>query len=135
MSFPRYPKYKDSGVEWLGEVPEHWDVRHLKLACDVFPSNVDKKSYDGETPVFLCNYTDVYYHAKITADIDFMAATASPEQIAKFSLRKGDTIITKDSETAADIAVPAYVPLDLPGVVCGYHLSLVRPKPGTCGEF
>jgi type I restriction enzyme S subunit len=26
MSFPRYPKYKESGVEWLGEVPEHWDV-------------------------------------------------------------------------------------------------------------
>jgi len=26
MSFPRYPKYKDSGVEWLGEVPEHWEV-------------------------------------------------------------------------------------------------------------
>ena len=25
MSFPRYPKYKDSGVEWLGEVPEHWE--------------------------------------------------------------------------------------------------------------
>ena len=30
MSFPRYPKYKDSGVEWLGEVPEHWDVAPLK---------------------------------------------------------------------------------------------------------
>ena len=27
MSFPRYPKYKDSGVEWLGEVPDSWDVR------------------------------------------------------------------------------------------------------------
>jgi len=26
MSFPRYPKYKPSGVEWLGEVPEHWGV-------------------------------------------------------------------------------------------------------------
>jgi type I restriction enzyme S subunit len=26
MSFPRYPRYKDSGVEWLGEVPEHWDI-------------------------------------------------------------------------------------------------------------
>lgn len=25
MSFPRYPKYKPSGVEWLGDVPEHWD--------------------------------------------------------------------------------------------------------------
>jgi len=30
MSFPRYPKYKDSGVEWLGEVPEHWCVRRMK---------------------------------------------------------------------------------------------------------
>ena len=24
MKLPRYPKYKDSGVEWLGKVPEHW---------------------------------------------------------------------------------------------------------------
>lgn len=26
MTFPRYPKYKSTGVEWLGEVPEHWEV-------------------------------------------------------------------------------------------------------------
>ena len=26
MSFPRYPAYKDSGVEWLGDVPEHWTI-------------------------------------------------------------------------------------------------------------
>ena len=26
MSFPRYPNYKDSGVEWLGEVPAHWET-------------------------------------------------------------------------------------------------------------
>ncbi len=30
MSFPRHPEYKDSGVEWLGEVPEHWEVVRLK---------------------------------------------------------------------------------------------------------
>ena len=29
MSFPQYPKYKDSGVEWLGQVPEHWDVKRI----------------------------------------------------------------------------------------------------------
>jgi type I restriction enzyme S subunit len=34
MSFPRYPKYKASGVEWLGEVPEHWDIRRLKQLID-----------------------------------------------------------------------------------------------------
>ncbi|MDP2760856.1 MAG: restriction endonuclease subunit S [Sideroxyarcus sp.] len=135
MSFPRYPSYKDSGVEWLGAVPEHWMVKPLKRACNVFPSNVDKKSHEGETPVLLCNYTDVYYNESITAGMDFMVATASSDQIAKFQLRAGDTIITKDSETADDIAIGAYVPANLPGVVCGYHLSMVRPMLDTDGAF
>jgi len=34
MSFPRYPKYKASGVEWLGEVPEHWCVEPFKRQID-----------------------------------------------------------------------------------------------------
>ena len=135
MSFPRYPKYKDSGVAWLGQIPEHWDMQRLKRACHVFPSNVDKKSYAGETAVLLCNYTDVYYNDTITAGMDFMPATASTEQIEKFTLRAGDTIITKDSETADDIAIAAFVPADLPGIVCGYHLSMVRPFDGTDGAF
>ena len=33
MSFPRYPKYKESGVEWLGEVPEHWEIDRLKRSA------------------------------------------------------------------------------------------------------
>ena len=32
MSFPRYPKYKDSGVEWLGDVPEHWEIIPVRFA-------------------------------------------------------------------------------------------------------
>ena len=126
---------KDSGIEWLGEVPKHWEVKRLKRVCLVFPSNVDKKSQDGETSVSLCNYTDVYYNDTITDDMAFMSATATDEQIAKFTLRAGDTIITKDSETADDIAIGAYVPADLPGVVCGYHLSMLRPMTGTDGAF
>ena len=34
MSFPRYPAYKPSGVEWLGEVPEHWNVDRMKWAIE-----------------------------------------------------------------------------------------------------
>ena len=30
MSFPRYPAYKPSGMEWLGEVPEHWEVKKIR---------------------------------------------------------------------------------------------------------
>jgi len=37
MSFPRYPAYKDSGVEWLGEVPEHWNVMRLSRNLENMP--------------------------------------------------------------------------------------------------
>lgn len=135
VGFPGYPRYKESGVEWLGNIPAHWHVQRLKRGASVFPSNVDKKTYDDGLPVRLCNYTDVYYNERITDELDFMTATASAEQVIKFTLRAGDTLITKDSETADDIAVAAYVPADLPGVVCGYHLSVVRPTHDVDGAF
>jgi type I restriction enzyme S subunit len=110
-------------------------VKKLKHFCSVFPSNVDKHARDGERAIRLCNYTDVYYNDQITAGMPFMEATATDDQIAKFSLRAGDTIITKDSESAADIAVSAYVPEDLPDVICGYHLSMIRPHGEISGSF
>jgi type I restriction enzyme S subunit len=135
MSFPRYDLYKNSGIEWLGEVPAHWKINRLKLIADVFPSNVDKKEYADEVAVRLCNYTDVYYNDVITADMELMKATATQQQVEKFTLRSGDIVLTKDSETADDIAIAAYVPEDLPGIVCGYHLSIARPKPAAVGAF
>ena len=135
MSFRKYAKYKASGVEWLGDIPAGWTTQKLKYVARVQPSNVDKKSKENEKEVLLCNYTDVYYNEEITADLPFMKATASDVQIRKFTLKRGDTIITKDSEDPNDIAVPAYVPRDLDGVVCGYHLALLRPENGTCGGY
>jgi type I restriction enzyme S subunit len=125
----------DSGVEWLGKIPAHWDMRRLKTVAAVQLSNVDKKSLEGQDVVRLCNYTDVYYHERITADLGFMAATATPGQVRRFALQAGDVIITKDSESWTDIAVPAVVAEDLPGVLCGYHLAHIRPKPACHGPF
>ena len=130
--FKPYPAYKDSGVEWLGEIPAHWEVRRLKTIASVQLSNVDKKSVEGQESVRLCNYVDVYYNGRITADVEFMAATASPVQVQRFSLQKGDVLITKDSESWTDIAVPAVIAEDLPDVLCGYHLALVRPLAVEC---
>ncbi len=62
MSLSPYPKYKPSGVEWLGDVPTHWEVTRLKNVATYWVSNVDKVATDDELPVRLCNYTDVYYH-------------------------------------------------------------------------
>lgn len=135
MSFPRYPEYRPSDLEWLGDLPSHWSLRRLKQVCSVFPSNVDKKSYEGELPIRLCNYTDVYYNDEITDGLEFMSATASQEQVSRFELRADDVLVTKDSETADDIAVSAHVPKALPGVVCGYHLALIRPRIGCDGRY
>ncbi|WP_336631618.1 MULTISPECIES: restriction endonuclease subunit S [unclassified Microbacterium] len=126
---------RDSGVEFLGEVPWHWDVQPAVTLARVLTSTVDKKSYEGEQPVKLCNYTDVYYSDRIVDSSHFMMATATSEQIAKFSVRAGDVPFTKDSETAADIGIPSYAPRDLPGTVYGYHLSIFRPMDKRRGRF
>ncbi len=127
---------KPSGIDWLGDVPGHWDIALLKHVADVRFSGVDKHSHDHEIPVRLCNYTDVYKNDKITDGMDLMRATATAGEIARLTLKAGDVIITKDSETPDDIAVPAWLPEGLPGVVCAYHLGLLRPDPGRIkGEF
>lgn len=128
-------KMKPSGIEWLGVIPEHWEVRKLKYVANCFPSNIDKHSKEGEKQVRLCNYTDVYKNDFITNDMNLMIATATDDQIEKFSLKIGDVIITKDSETANDIAVPAVVKEELENIVCGYHLSVLRPYSKLIGEY
>jgi type I restriction enzyme S subunit len=130
-----YPVYKPSGVEWLGDIPEGWEAKKLKFSAANMPSNVDKKTKPGEQKVKLCNYTDVYYSEVIEASMSFMIASASAEQAEKFTLLAGDTIITKDSEDPNDIAIPAFVRDDLAGVVCGYHLSVIRPFSVEFGSY
>jgi type I restriction enzyme S subunit len=108
------------------------DWRDMRLAdiAKVIVSPVDKKTIEGESSVELCNYTDVYYNTYITRKLDFMKATATKVEIEKWRVRIGDVVITKDSETPGDIAVSALVNEDLHGVVCGYHLAIVRPTKG-----
>jgi type I restriction enzyme S subunit len=52
MSLPRYSEYKDSGVEWLGEVPRHWDVAPLKRSFKIVggstPKSEQEAYWDGE---------------------------------------------------------------------------------------
>jgi type I restriction enzyme, S subunit len=136
MKFKSYAQYKDSGVKLIRKIPAHWDIQKLKYIASVRFSSVNKKTENGELPTLLCNYQDVYYNDYISPNIAFMEATASPDEIANFTLRKGDVIVTKDSESWDDIAVSAYVPFDLNGVLCGYHLAQIHPDPALVdGEY
>jgi type I restriction enzyme S subunit len=56
-----------------------------------------------------------------------MKATATEEEIDRFHLEEGDVVITKDSESWDDIAIPAYVKATSDDFICGYHLAFMRP--------
>ena len=124
-----HPKLKPSGVEWLGEVPEHWEVAALRrITASIRASNVDKHVRNNEIPVTLCNYVDVYHNDCIDSQIDFVPGTATERQIKHFQLYVGDVLITKDSEVATDIGVPSLVVERVPDLVAAYHLTLIRPN-------
>ena len=41
----RYPKYKDSGIEWIGEIPEGWNIKKLGFNCNMIVPQRDKPSF------------------------------------------------------------------------------------------
>ena len=127
---------RDSGVRRLGKVPAHWNVRRLRNIAEMRISNVDKHTKEGERPVRLCNYVDVYKNDRIRSGMNFMKATATMEEVESFRLRSRDVLITKDSEAWNDIGVPALVQEVEDDVVSGYHLALLRSDTRHLdGEF
>ena len=119
-----------------GTIPEGWRLVRLGDVAEVAFSGVDKRTIEGEVPVKLCNYTDVFYNRRIQASMDFMPATATQSELKRWALKQGDVLFTKDSETADEIGIPAFVADDLTDVLCGYHLGLARPSQATVnGSF
>lgn len=128
--------FKPSGIPWLGEIPSNWEVKRLKYVAQVRFSGVDKKTIEGENDVLLCNYVDVYKNDFIDNKIEFMKATATNNEIDRFTIKKDDVIATKDSESPYEIALPALVNQEFENVVCGYHLALIRAdNKEITGEF
>jgi len=131
MTSHNYEQYSLSNTKWEEKIPSHWQVKRLRFVAEVLSSNVDKKTIIDETPVKLCNYTDVYYHDHITSEIDFMQATATDNEIDKFRLQSNDVVITKDSETPDDIGVPTLIVEDIEKLICGYHLAIIKAIPNV----
>lgn len=105
---------------------------HVKLSevCEILNSNVDKKTKENEQKVKLCNFIDVYNNWAVTkyTSKKFMTATATQNEINKFSLKKGYVAITKDSETKDDIGVSTYIADNFDNVLLGYHCTLLKPN-------
>jgi len=98
MSFPRYPKYKDSGVEWLGEVPEHWEVSRLKAIVEEslkYGANESAELDDPTLPRFV-RITDIGDDGGLRED----TFKSLPVEIAEpYLLKEGDVLLARSGAT------------------------------------
>ena len=116
---------------WIHVAPREWKRIRLGQLGRFDASGIDKKSVDGEVPVAMVNYTDVYGNVTglLRPDAHYMKVTAPPTKARGCSLRKGDVLFTPSSETADEIGAAAVVEEDMPGTVFSYHLVRFSPPP------
>jgi type I restriction enzyme S subunit len=116
---PSYPAYKDSGVEWLGQIPAHWEVRKVKRLCLVrrgaSPRPIDDPIYfddDGE-------YAWVRI-ADVTASERYLTATT--ERLS--SLGKSRSVALEPGELFVSIAATVGKPI-ITRIKCCIHDGFV----------
>jgi type I restriction enzyme S subunit len=100
MSFPRYPKYKDSGVAWLGEVPEHWEFGALKHFVLPRAGSIKTGPFGSQlTSADMQGGSTKVYNQRSIIDADFESGDdfISEEKfsdLASFQTFPGDLLIT-----------------------------------------
>ncbi|MDD2445957.1 MAG: restriction endonuclease subunit S [Clostridia bacterium] len=116
-------KMKDSGIEWLGEIPEDWRIIKAKKIGKFSASGIDKTIKKNEIPVKIVNYIDVYKSKdhRIYND-EYMQVTTTHKKINYNLLKKGDMLFTPSSETVEEIGISVLVEEDLDNTAFSYHL-------------
>lgn len=125
----RYPVYKDSGIEWLGEVPEEWDIHRIKYRVDT-----NAKSLPEDTdPDYCFRYVDI-------GNVDQGHITVSPEPIffadapsrARRIVAQGDTIVSTVRTYLKAIAYVDYTGNDL---VVSTGFAVLTPRKSVISKF
>ena len=122
MKLPPYPKYKPSGVEWLGEVPEHWDVKRLKYSATIN----DEALPETTDPSYEISYVDISSVDRIRGivSIEDTVFEEAPSR-ARRVVRDGDTIVST-VRTYLQAIVPIWNPASNTIVSTGF--AVVRPR-------
>ena len=103
-----------------------WEVKRLSDLGEISGAGVDKKIRQGESPVRLLNYMDVYKKDFLKSDDFWHEVTARPEQAQRCAVRRGDVFFTPTSEVRDDIGHSAVSTEDIPDVVYSYHVVRFR---------
>ncbi|MEQ5801119.1 hypothetical protein [Halomonas sp. H10-9-1] len=99
MSFPKYPKYKDSGVEWLGEVPAHWVVGPLRWYATIQGGVAKGKSYSNDTPTVDLPYLRVANVQDGHVDLSSVnTVTVALSEVDRYRLQPGDVLMNEGGD-------------------------------------
>ncbi len=128
-----YPAYKPSGVEWLGDVPAHWEVRQLGQIGTLSKGNGGSKEDEVSVGVPCIRYGDLYtIHSRF---IKSTRAFISQACVAGYTpLKYGDVLFAASGETIDEIGKSA-VNLILSKAHCGGDIIVFRSKHRTHAPF
>ncbi len=87
----RYPRYKDSGVEWIGEIPEGWDVARLKRVVSHVGRGISP-NYAEKSSIAVINQACIYWEGISEDDLKYHEETDISE-LRKGLLKKGDLLL------------------------------------------
>ena len=117
-----YPAYKPSGVEWLGDVPAHWQVaalRHRYSQC--LGKMLDSKRITGNHSLPYLRNVDVQWDQINTEDLPTM--DIPPDEYERYTVQQGDLLVCEGGEVGRCALWSGELP------VCGFQKALHRLRP------
>ena len=121
-------KMKPSGIDWIGDIPEHWEARKLGSIGSTINGVSHDSAYFGEGYPFV-SYSDVYKNVSLPKTVLGLAKSSNQERLL-FSVEKGDVFFTRTSETAEEIAFSSTCLETIENAVFAGFLIRFRPKQG-----
>jgi type I restriction enzyme, S subunit len=94
-------KTKESGVDWIGEIPEHWEIKALRF-LGVTQNGVSKGAEYFGTGYPFVSYGDVYRDIELPSMVNGLAESSINDR-KQYSVIEGDVLFTRTSETIEEI--------------------------------
>lgn len=116
---------KDSGIEWLGKIPEHWEVKRLRYIGSCQNGISKGADYFGFGYPFV-NYTDVYANLELPNLVSGLANSTDTDRII-YSVKTGDVFFTRTSETIEEIGITSTCFSSIDNAIFSGFLIRFRP--------
>lgn len=106
MKYPAYPEYKPSGIEWLGEVPEHWVPKRLRFISPHITVGivVEPSKYYEDEGVPCLRSLNVRPNALLDRNLVYIS-TESHRLLSKSMVRKGDLVAVRSGQPGTTAVV------------------------------